>query len=102
MSTDPIHCPSCGSGSRIKDGSFAAAGFKRRRECLSCEAKWNTYELVLADLVDLQRALDKCAKSASEAAQRAIAFLADLRENSQGGLKRPEVGLDVPNKQVKQ
>ncbi len=42
-----LHCPSCGSlDSAVKDSRDAPAGIKRKRMCLSCQARWSTKETV--------------------------------------------------------
>ena len=40
-----IHCPNCDSTfSRVVNTELAKESIKRRRECLECGVRWNTYE----------------------------------------------------------
>jgi transcriptional repressor NrdR len=40
-----IHCPNCDSTfSRVINTELAKEAIKRRRECLECGVRWNTYE----------------------------------------------------------
>lgn len=38
-------CPFCGSeNNKVVDSREINSGIKRRRECLNCRMRWNTYE----------------------------------------------------------
>ena len=48
-------CPLCGSNTKVTDSRYLRRGWWRRRECLSCQNRHTTYEIMEADLVDSQR-----------------------------------------------
>lgn len=39
-----VECPYCGKDSRVTDSRKSGDGIRRRRECLSCERRFTTYE----------------------------------------------------------
>jgi transcriptional regulator NrdR family protein len=44
---DPEHCPKCHQDSRVVNTRPAPMSRKRRRECLACAYRWNTYESLI-------------------------------------------------------
>lgn len=44
---DPEHCPKCGRDSRVINTRPALMARKRRRECLVCAHRWNTFESLI-------------------------------------------------------
>ena len=39
----------CGSDSRVTQTRVSGATLRRRRECLSCQERWSTYEVSIPD-----------------------------------------------------
>lgn len=44
---DPEHCPKCGQDSRVVDTRAGTMSRKRRRACLACPYRWNTFESLI-------------------------------------------------------
>ena len=44
---DPEHCPKCGKDSRVINTRAGTMARKRRRECLTCAHRWNTFESLI-------------------------------------------------------
>lgn len=44
---NPESCPKCGKDSRVTNTRASGMARKRRRECLSCAHRWNTYESLI-------------------------------------------------------
>lgn len=44
---DPERCPRCSSDSKVVDSRRTVMARKRRRACLACAYRWNTYESLI-------------------------------------------------------
>jgi transcriptional regulator NrdR family protein len=54
---DPEVCPKCHTDSRVINTRAGTMSRKRRRECLLCAYRWNTYEsLINPDTITLRPA----------------------------------------------
>jgi DNA-directed RNA polymerase subunit M/transcription elongation factor TFIIS len=52
---DPEVCPKCAADSRVVNTRAGTMSRKRRRECLACAYRWNTYEsLINPDAIRLR------------------------------------------------
>lgn len=53
---DPESCPKCGGDSRVVYTDRHPQSRKRRRECLGCRYRWNTFEsLINPDHITIRR-----------------------------------------------
>ena len=78
-----IHCPNCDSTfSRVVNTELAKESIKRRRECLECGVRWNTYECMEHRDVTLEREknyLIYARTNAKEAIHKAIETLQSIQ-----------------------